>query len=204
MMEPLTTFPAPGSLAKLPPLDYRIPRWAPGDLESRLCPSCRAQSVPVLLRPDDLPVGGAAGTDLASGREWVGYRVDLEHLQYLSPPAIVLLARELGLTVEHLETTGSPGLAGIDREPKPPSSFRIRLQEARTAVSLSSLAPDSYFPAQKSFLEPALLLILPSRRAFGRAIRDRNPFQAHLFCLGYILRRVEPRIRGNQVRRAAY
>jgi 2-polyprenyl-3-methyl-5-hydroxy-6-metoxy-1,4-benzoquinol methylase len=83
------------------------------------------------------PNGGAAGTDLASAREWVGFRVDLEHLQYLSPRAILLLAGKPGLTVEHLETTGFPGLAGIDREPRPPSWFRARLQEARTAVSSS-------------------------------------------------------------------
>lgn len=63
------------------------------------------------------PNGGAAGQDLNSAREWVGFRVDLEHLQYLSPRAIVLLAGKLGLTVEHLETTGFPGLTGIDRPP---------------------------------------------------------------------------------------
>jgi len=87
------------------------------------------------------PNGGGAGTDLASAREWVGFRVDLEHLQYLSPRAILLLAGKLGLTVEHLETTGFPGLAGIDQEPKLPTSFGAHLQEARTAVSLSPVGP---------------------------------------------------------------
>jgi len=87
------------------------------------------------------PNGGAAGMDLASAREWVGFRVDLEHLQYLSPRTIFLLAARLGLAVEHLETTGFPGLAGIDREPKAPSWLRTCLQEVRTAVSVSPVGP---------------------------------------------------------------
>jgi 2-polyprenyl-3-methyl-5-hydroxy-6-metoxy-1,4-benzoquinol methylase len=310
-MEPLATLtvsPAPAALPQLRPLDYRIPRWTPEDLESRSCPFCWARRAPVLRRPDDLPVaycgicsvwyvasmpgperlerfyqdywgafrparrdartakfmmwaargnaradlrinrlaailgtlrgkrvvdvgcglggfllsmqaagaqplgveisrearefarqrlglpvyeglsqcraqtgpvdaivlndlvehladpaellgtavtalrpggvlaiwtpnGGAAGANLASAREWVGFRVDLEHLQYLSTRTILLLAGKLGLTVEHIETTGFPLLAGIDRESKAPSWFRTRLQEAGTAVSLSPVGP---------------------------------------------------------------
>jgi SAM-dependent methyltransferase len=87
------------------------------------------------------PNGGAAGTDLASARGWVGFRVDLEHFQYLSTRTILLLAGKLGLTVEHIETTGFPGLAGIDRESKVPTWFSTRLQEARTAVALSPVGP---------------------------------------------------------------
>ena len=78
-----------------------------------------------VLRPGGLlaiwtPNGGAARVDLASATQWVGFRVDLEHLQYLSTRTILLHAAKLGLAVEHLETTGFPGLAGIDREPKAP------------------------------------------------------------------------------------
>jgi 2-polyprenyl-3-methyl-5-hydroxy-6-metoxy-1,4-benzoquinol methylase len=87
------------------------------------------------------PNGGAAGTDLASAREWVGFRVDLEHLQYLSTRTVLMLAGKLGLTVEHLETTGFPGLTGIDGERRRPSWFGTRLQEARTAVSSSPIGP---------------------------------------------------------------
>jgi 2-polyprenyl-3-methyl-5-hydroxy-6-metoxy-1,4-benzoquinol methylase len=87
------------------------------------------------------PNGGAAGASLASAREWVGFRVDLEHLQYFSARSILLLAGKLGLTVEHLETTGFPILAGIDRESKVPSWLRTRLKEAGTAVSLSAVGP---------------------------------------------------------------
>jgi hypothetical protein len=87
------------------------------------------------------PNGGAAGTDLASARGWVGFRVDLEHFQYLSTRTNLLLAGKLGLSVEHIETTGFPGLAGLDREPKAPTWFRTRLHEARTAVALSPVGP---------------------------------------------------------------
>ncbi len=56
------------------------------------------------------PNGGAAGRSLASAKDWMGFRVDLEHLQYFSAQTVLLLAEKLGLTVEHLETTGYPSL----------------------------------------------------------------------------------------------
>jgi SAM-dependent methyltransferase len=115
-------------------------------VEHVVCPADLLGTAVKVLRPRGVlaiwtPNGGAAGTDLASAREWVGFRVDLEHLQYLSTRTILLLAGKLGLTVEHLETTGFPGLAGIDQEHKVPSWFTARLREARTAVSLSSVGP---------------------------------------------------------------
>lgn len=59
-MEPSTTSPASAVLPKLPPLDYRIPRWVPEDLGPRPCPFCGAQNAEVLRRPDDLPVAYCA------------------------------------------------------------------------------------------------------------------------------------------------
>ena len=67
------------------------------------------------------PNGGVAGQGAASGAEWVGFRVDLEHLQYFSPRTVQVLAATWGLTIEHLETTGYPGLEDIDRLPWRPS-----------------------------------------------------------------------------------
>lgn len=87
------------------------------------------------------PNGGAAGADLASAREWVGFRVDPEHLQYLSPRGILLLAGNLGLTVEHLETTGFPDLTGIGREPRAPSWLERRWEEGRAIISSSRIGP---------------------------------------------------------------
>ena len=60
MMEPSTTSIPQAAVPKLPPLDYRIPRWAPDDLEPRSCPFCRARNAHVLPRPDDLPVAYCA------------------------------------------------------------------------------------------------------------------------------------------------
>lgn len=75
-----------------------------------------------LLRPGGrlaiwTPNGGAAGRDATTAESWVGFRVDLEHLQYFSPRTIQVLATTLGLEIDHLETTGYPGLSGIDRLP---------------------------------------------------------------------------------------
>ena len=80
---------------------------------------CRAAS---LLKPGGrlaiwTPNGGGAGHEAGTGERWVGFRVDLEHLQYFSPRTIQVLANRLGLHIDHLETTGYPGLSGIDRLP---------------------------------------------------------------------------------------
>jgi 2-polyprenyl-3-methyl-5-hydroxy-6-metoxy-1,4-benzoquinol methylase len=63
------------------------------------------------------PNGGAAGQDAATAQCWVGFRVDLEHFQYFSPKTIQVLAGTWGLQIDHLETTGYPGLSGIDKLP---------------------------------------------------------------------------------------
>ena len=43
----------------------------------------------------------------------IAFRVDLEHMQYLSFESCFFLARRHGLTVVHLESFGFPGIAGI-------------------------------------------------------------------------------------------
>ena len=63
------------------------------------------------------PNGGGAGQEPTTAECWVGFRVDLEHLQYFSPRTIQVLAGTWGLHIDHLETTGYPGLSGIDRLP---------------------------------------------------------------------------------------
>jgi hypothetical protein len=51
----------------------------------------------------------------------ITFRVDLEHMQYLTPDTCLFIASKLNLHVTHLETLGFPGLEGID---KPLSLFR--------------------------------------------------------------------------------
>jgi 2-polyprenyl-3-methyl-5-hydroxy-6-metoxy-1,4-benzoquinol methylase len=88
------------------------------------------------------PNGGAAGESLATARSWVGFRVDLDHLQFFSPATVVSVARQLGWGVEHLETLGSPDLATVGKErPFAPTAVReavkflaSRIPGARRAV----------------------------------------------------------------------
>ncbi len=75
-----------------------------------------------VLKPGGLlliltPNGGEASDNLQCAKEWVGFRVDLEHLQYLSAATIFTLAYRYDCRIEHLETFGYPWLEGIDRLP---------------------------------------------------------------------------------------
>lgn len=63
------------------------------------------------------PNGGEAGLTAESGKKWVGFRVDLEHLQYISAQTVNWLAEKFNLRIERLEVSGFPNLAGIDKLP---------------------------------------------------------------------------------------
>jgi 2-polyprenyl-3-methyl-5-hydroxy-6-metoxy-1,4-benzoquinol methylase len=76
-----------------------------------------------ILKPGGLilfltPNGGEAGTDVESAKKWVGFRVDLEHLQYISPHTINWLAKVFDMRIEQLDAFGFPALKGIDELPK--------------------------------------------------------------------------------------
>ena len=66
------------------------------------------------------PNGGGAPDDLDRASQWIGFRVDLEHLQYLSVATVSTLAARYNCRIEHLETFGYPYLEGIDR----PAAYR--------------------------------------------------------------------------------
>jgi len=68
-----------------------------------------------MLSPDGLlllwtPNGGGAGASLETSRSWVGFRMDLDHLQYFSAATIACLRDRGGWRIEHLETVGFPDL----------------------------------------------------------------------------------------------
>jgi 2-polyprenyl-3-methyl-5-hydroxy-6-metoxy-1,4-benzoquinol methylase len=84
------------------------------------------------------PNGGEAGRDIETAKKWVGFRVDLEHLQYFSPQTINWLSRELGLQIESLETEGFPLLKGID---KLPQSRRRRPEVVERAKDVARNVP---------------------------------------------------------------
>lgn len=60
------------------------------------------------------PNGGAASADPGTASKWPGFRVDLEHLQYLSTRTISVLADRYSCQIEHLEVFGYPALERID------------------------------------------------------------------------------------------
>ncbi len=88
-------------------------------IEHPIDPSISIQAAYDILKPKGLlfihtPNGGKAGTNIETAKEWVGFRVDLEHLQYLSPHTINWLSHKYDLRIERLETSGFPGLKRMD------------------------------------------------------------------------------------------
>jgi len=71
-----------------------------------------------LLKPGGIvlihtPNGGEAGVDKDSAKIWDGLKVDLEHLQYLSPKTINYLAGKYQIAIERLGAYGYPRFDGI-------------------------------------------------------------------------------------------
>lgn len=85
-------------------------------VEHPLEPAKLLQGCANLLVPGGLmliwtPNGGAARGIAAP----VTFRVDLEHMQYLTPEACARMAGVLGLQIAHFETYGFPSVENIDR-----------------------------------------------------------------------------------------
>lgn len=120
-------------------------------------PGVLLESARSILKPGGLlvlwtPNGGAAGESAATAREWVGFRVDLEHMQYFSTQTISCLARRLGWRIEHLETLGHPDLQDVERlsagcQEEPSPGLRETLKKVPGAVFAARLA--------RSFLQRA-------------------------------------------------
>src|SRR5207249_3554502 len=84
------------------------------------------------------------GAVASQAREWLGFRVDLEHLQYLSAATVVAIASRHGWAIEHLESLGFPDLATVAYRP-PKRSVVARLRRfayrslPRTRVTATAL-----------------------------------------------------------------
>jgi 2-polyprenyl-3-methyl-5-hydroxy-6-metoxy-1,4-benzoquinol methylase len=95
----------------------------------KLLRGCAELLAPGGLLPIRTP-NGAAARDTADP---VTFRVDLEHMQYLTPEACSMMAGVLGLQIAHLETYGYPDLAKIDR-PRSPNGRSSAVRRAARSM----------------------------------------------------------------------
>jgi SAM-dependent methyltransferase len=103
-------------------------------IEHLVDPGTVLDSVSAALRPGGVlaittPNGGVAGENTAAARNWVGFRVDLEHLQYLSARTINRLALTGRWSIEHLETFGYPDLKWLTAPLRPSSAPRFLMSD---------------------------------------------------------------------------
>ncbi|MBV5273799.1 MAG: class I SAM-dependent methyltransferase [Lamprocystis purpurea] len=141
-----------------------------------------------MLKPGGLlllwtPNGGAAGADPAVARDWVGFRVDLEHMQYFSPAAIIRLSNQCNLAVEHLETLGFPDFAGIEQRPASSRRGRqgILTWRRRLAVSVMQIRTIANLRTTAGNLYQALAMAALSSEK--RATLDVRSGDYHLFSI---------------------
>jgi 2-polyprenyl-3-methyl-5-hydroxy-6-metoxy-1,4-benzoquinol methylase len=97
-----------------------------------------------VLKPEGVlllhtPNGGEAGRSVEIGKEWVGFRVDLEHLQYLSPRTVNWIAQKNYMHIERLETFGLPGLKGLSELPA--RNYRKPTQFVKNLIRKIPLVP---------------------------------------------------------------
>lgn len=124
------------------------------------------------------PNGGAASDNPLTAKKWVGFRVDLEHLQYLSAATISALAHRYDCRIEHLETFGYPGLEGIERLPAKSTAAQSAKEAIKTKLRRSNVVRASVL-AIRAFLDTV------------RGARHDDPRSGtyHLFT---ILRKIRP------------
>jgi 2-polyprenyl-3-methyl-5-hydroxy-6-metoxy-1,4-benzoquinol methylase len=104
------------------------------------------------------PNGAAARGDAAP----VTFRVDLEHMQYLTPEACSMMGRVLGLQIAHFETYGFPSLENIDRP---------RSQNGASAVKRAARSV------------PGLMKTVRRFREWSARPVDERLGAYHLFCI---------------------
>ena len=97
------------------------------------------------------------------------FRVDLEHMQYLTPQSCKFIAKEINLKIVHLETLGFPNLINIDRPYRPQLNFKTQIKK-----TLKLIPGISFF----------YNLLYKNRSESNFAIlKEKNKGAYHLFCI---------------------
>lgn len=106
-------------------------------VEHPLEPLSMLRKAATLLRPGGvLSLWTPNATFVERETEPLTFRVDLEHMQYLTLPSCTWIARTLGLDIVHIESIGFPSLKGIDQRPTTPSALKRALKALPGVVPL--------------------------------------------------------------------
>lgn len=105
-----------GSIDDLP-IDVRYDIVVMNDfIEHPLAPMDLLRKAKKMLNQNGLLLIWTPNGDVAQYEDCpTTFRVDLEHMQYLTSDSIMYIANELGFRIVHLETLGFPILKGIDQ-----------------------------------------------------------------------------------------
>ncbi len=132
-------------------------------VEHPLQPMSLLRHAAALLKPGGvLSLWTPNATFVDHEQEPVAFRVDLEHMQYLTLPSCTWIAQRIGLEVVHLESVGFPNLKGMGQQPGSSSPLK------RVVKSL-----------------PGVLPVLTRRRLQAEYDAQQSMRQGsyHLFCL---------------------
>jgi 2-polyprenyl-3-methyl-5-hydroxy-6-metoxy-1,4-benzoquinol methylase len=147
-------------------------------IEHPLEPMATVEAAYEMLKPGGCllihtPNGGGGGDrSCDSALEWVGFRVDLEHLQYLSPQTINWLSQKHNMRIERLEAFGFPGLKGIEKLP----SFANKSSKAVHLIKQVA----GKIPGMR---ETAKILRTIKNEITGDKPRDSRLGSSHLFAI---------------------
>lgn len=106
-------------------------------IEHPLNPFRQLEQAVALLAPEGIiAIWTPNGSSAPNEQEPVAFKVDLEHMQYVSMQTCQWLARELDLRIQHMESVGFPHLNGIGAPHGPNGTRRMLTSIRRTAWGL--------------------------------------------------------------------